>query len=351
MSSVRKVAKQAGVSIATVSRVLNGNTSVKPELRNRVLEVAGVCDYAPAVGKKNAARIALLYMGDFWLTSPYDSACVDGMSRAMRRSQYDLVILDLRRDRLKGETLRQFFSRKGVSGAVVRSSLEYRSELVEMAQEGAPIVVLGDHFDCPELRFVYADSREASREAVEYLISLGHEQIAFVGCDRDDGDHTDRMEAYKEVLNAAGCLRESDIYRVPPNRMDGSPLARRILSKPNRPTAMFIADPLVALGVINETHALGLRVPEDLSVVGFDDSDTRNSVFPRMSAVCQDSSLLGELAFDAVRELIEQEPNLSSINRSPEAWFEIHETTAPPSGEMRVGRTRPRAASTPRHEG
>ncbi|QDU87963.1 Catabolite control protein A [Pirellulimonas nuda] len=344
MSSVRAVAKKAGVSIATVSRVLNGSASVTPELRNRVLEVAATCDYAPTVGKIRASRIGLLYMDEFWLSSPYDSACIDGMGKAMRRSIYDFVILDFRRDRQAGEPLRQFLSRKGVSGAVVRSRLEFRGELVELAREGAPLVVLGDHFDCEQLRFVYAASSNASREAVEHLVSLGHKRIAFVGCDRDDGDHSDRMEAYREVLSDAGLFCDRDVYRVPPHRMDGSPLARRILSKADRPTAMFIADPLLAVGIVNEAHQMGVRVPEDLSVIGFDDSDTRNSVYPRMSAVCQDSSLIGELAFDAVRELCEGEPNLSSSTKQQEAWFEIHETTAPPPQKAKAFLPRSRSS-------
>lgn len=335
MASIREVAREAGVSIATVSRVLNGHASVKPELRSRVLEVAGAKDYAPTVGKRVAERIALLYTGEFFLGSPYDAACIEGMARAMRRSAYDLTLLDIHRDRDQGESLKQFFARKGVAGAVVRSTVEYREELVAMAEQGAPLVVLGDHFDCESLRFAYADSRGASREAMEHLVSMGHERVAFVGCDRDDGDHNDRMAAYREVLEEVGLYREDDVHRVPPYRMDGAPLVRRILSKTNRPTAMFIADPLVSVGVINEAHRLGARVPEDLSVIGFDDADTRNTVHPQMSAVCQDSTLIGEAAFDTVQAMAEGKTATTEIAKPQEAWFEIHGTTAPPPVEVK----------------
>lgn len=347
MSSIRQVAKQAGVSIATVSRVMNGGASVRPELRDRVLEVAGACDYTPSTGKRHAERIALIYMGEFWLDSPYDSACVEGLGRAMRRSQYDLTLCDLQRDRLEGESIKQFFARKGIRGAVIRSSMEYRGQLRAMSQERLPLVALGDHFPCEGLRFAYACSREASREAVEHLVSLGHQRIAFVACDRDDGDHTDRMEAYQSVMEAAGLFRQRDIHRVPPGRMDGAPLARRILSKADRPTAMFIADPLVAVGVINEAHKMGVRVPEDLSIVGFDDSDTRNTVYPRMCAVCQDAAAVGEMAFDLVREMIEGAPNASSSLPSQTAWFEINDSTAPPPADVKAFLPKPRALATP----
>lgn len=352
MPSIREVAREAGVSIATVSRVLNGHSSVKPELRARVLEVADAKDYAPTVGKRIAERVALLYPGEFFLDAPYDSACVAGMTRAMRRSPYDLTLLDMRRDRDPGESLKQFFARKGIAGAVVRSTVEYRQELVAMAEQGAPLVVLGDHFENDELHFVYADSRNASREAIEHLVSLGHERVGFVGCDRDDGDHNDRMSAYRDVLQEVGLYRQEDIHRVPPFRMDGAPLVRRILSKTDRPTALFIADPLVAVGVVNEAHRLGARVPEDLSVVGFDDTDTRNTVFPNLSAVCQDSSLIGETAFEAVRALAEGGELPAEAVKPQEAWFEIHGTTAPPPPEVKrfltsTGRVDPLNAGVP----
>ncbi|TWT86198.1 Catabolite control protein A [Pseudobythopirellula maris] len=335
MGSIREIAREAGVSIATVSRVLNGNNTVKPELRLRVLETAEAKGYAPTVGKRTAERIALLYTDQFFLGSPYDSACIVGLGRAMRRSPYDLALLDMTRDRGVGESLKQFFARKGVCGAVVRSAVEQRAELVTMAAEGAPLVVIGDHFECDDLRFVYADSRAASREALEHLVSLGHQRIGFVTCDREDGDHNDRLGAYREVLEAAGVYREEDIHRVPPFRMDGSPLVRRILSKSDRPTALFIADPLVAVGVINEAQRLGASVPGDLSVIGFDDWDTRNTVLPRMSAVCQDSALIGEAAFDAVRAQVEEKPTPSMTAKAQEAWFEIHDTTAPPPSKVK----------------
>lgn len=329
MPSIREVAREAGVSIATVSRVLNGRATVNPELRERVLRVANHCNYVPTVGKRTAERIALLYPGPFAIESPYDSACLDGIVTAMRQTNYDLAILDLNRDRAPQESFAQFLSRKGVGGAIVRSTLEQRDLLQQMSDEGTPMVVLGDHFDHPTIRFCYADSSAASREAVEHLVSLGHRSIAFAACDRDDGDHIDRLEAFRSVTEAAGILREDLIYRVPPARLDGAPLVRRILSKRDRPTALFVADPLVAVGALNEAQHLGVRVPEELSLVAMDDTDTRNMVYPRLSAICQDSKQLGEEAFAAVCQLIDGgDADVPEMRH--EAWFEIHDTTAPP---------------------
>ena len=327
MASIREVAKKAGVSIATVSRVMNGHHTVAEHLRVRVLNAAKACDYNPHGTKSGASTIGLLYTKDFYLNSPYDSAVFAGMSDAMRHSQYDLVLLDLARDRRQEETFKQFFARKRVGGAIVRSAYEQRDLLLEMAGEDLPMVVLGDHFQHESLKFVYSDSREASREAIDYLIAMGHKKIAFVQCERDDGDHIDRMNAYREGLEAEGLYDESRVYRVPPFRMDGVPLARRLLTKSDRPTAIFIADPMVTVGIVNECTRLGVRIPEDISIVGFDDTDTRHMLCPRVTAVCQDSRQIGEKAFEAVRELMEGKSEGEAPATPPEAWFEIHEST------------------------
>ncbi len=86
---------------------------------------------------------------------------------------------------------------------------------------------------------------------------------------------------------------ESLICRVPPHRLDGAQLIRNLLGRPDGPTAIYIAAPPVAVGAMNEAHRLGVRIPEDLSLIGFDDTDTRSTVYPTMSAVCQDSKMLG----------------------------------------------------------
>lgn len=333
MASVREVARHAGVSIATVSRVLNGQTSVRDDLRKKVLAAADHCRYVPAVGRRIADRIALLYTGRFSIGSPYDSACVEGIVEEIRQTSYDLVVLDMHRDRNEGESLAAFLARKGVCAAIVRSTIGERHVVEAMGQEDVPLVVLGDHFDHPSLHFCYASSRAASREAVEHLVSLGHRDIAFATCDIDDGDHIDRYEAYREVMEAAGAYREDFVHRVPPYRMDGSPLIRRILSKRDRPTAIFIADPLVAVGVLNEAHRLGVDVPRELSIVAVDDSDTRNMVHPCLSAVCQDSKRLGVQAMQGLLELIDGGA-ARALATKQQAWFEIHDTTTPPPQEV-----------------
>ncbi len=349
MASIRDVAKEAGVSIATVSRVINGRDSVAPHLRRQVLEAVNRCDYAPAVGVRTQNSVALIYTGPFTPGSPYDSACIDGMVDAMRASQLDLNIVDVRRDKSRGETFRQFFARKGICGAILRSTAAERDVVEQMADEGLPIVVLGDHFHRPGLPFVFSESAAASRQAIEHLLSLGHTRIAFAACEREDGDHRDRFEAYCSTLEARGLLSPDLIGRIPPHRLDGEKLIRNLMGMPDRPTAVFIADPLVAVGAINEAHKMGVKIPEDLSIVGFDDTDMRTLIYPKMTAVCQDSRMLGQVAFERLLDRLAGREDSAPTRRGQAAWLEINETTAPPPEiAYHILPNRTRLASAPR---
>jgi DNA-binding LacI/PurR family transcriptional regulator len=327
MTTIRKVARRAGVSIATVSRVINGSSNVAPELRERVLEAVSNCGYAPTVGRRSEASIALVYAGPFSVGSPYDAACLDGMVTAMLGTEFDLKIIHLRRDKLPDESYSQFFMRKGVRGAIVRTTCMDRDVARAIAEEGFPSVVLGDHFDDPNLTFAFNESRSASFEGIEHLISLGHRRIAFASNETEDGDHVDRREAYRGALMAHGIFDERLVFRVPARRLDGGQLMRKMMSLSTPPTAVFIADPLTAEGALIEAHEIGVRIPEDLSIVGFDDTDTRHAVYPSMTAVCQDSCELGRQAY----EYLVKRCSIKGAEQEPlepgKAWLEINHTT------------------------
>jgi LacI family transcriptional regulator len=337
MTTIRKVAQQAGVSIATVSRVVNGSSAVAPELRDRVLDAVSQCGYSPTVGRRSAASIALVYSGPFSIGSPYDAACIDGVVSAMLESDYDINIINLRRDKCISETYSQFFFRKGIRGAILRSTYADREIAKAIADEGFPAVVLGDHFDHPRLAFAYNESRTASSEGVEHLTSLGHKRIAFAANETDDGDHIDRLEAYRNTLISVGLYDPQLEFRVPAHRLDGGQLMRKMMSISSPPTAVFIADPLIADGAINEAHKIGLRIPDELSILGFDDTDTRNAVFPTMTAVCQDSRGLGRSAYELLLRHCCLQPEERETVVLGSAWLEInHSTGRAPARSIRV---------------
>jgi DNA-binding LacI/PurR family transcriptional regulator len=332
MTTIRKVAKKAGVSPATVSRVLNGTNAVAPELRDRVLDAVNQYGYAPTSGRRSETSIAIVYTGQFSVNSPYDCACLHGIVTGMLDSDYDLRIVYLNRDKTPSETYSQFFFRKGVRGAILRSTCADRDVVRQIADDDFPTVVLGDHFDHPNLVFAYNQSRTASVEGVEHLLALGHRRIAFASNDVDDGDHLDRLDAYRSVLQTHGLHDPQLEFHVPAHRSDGAQLIRKILSLTAPPTALFIADPLTADGVIHETHRMGVRIPDELSIVGFDDGDSRFAVYPTMTAVCQDAERLGRLTLELLWQRLatppaERESVPARRQSVGSAWLEINHTT------------------------
>lgn len=328
MSTVRDIAKQTGVSIATVSRVLNNHPSVSDELRNRVMEAANSRRYVSAVGKRDTSNVAYVFTGDVSLGSPFDAAVLEGLYEALADSNFHLMVLDLRRTRRNGENYSQMFQRLGVRGAVLRTTHGTRATCENILDHNFPAVVIGDRLHGAEPSCVYCESRSASREAVEHLVSLGHRRIAISINIVEDSDHQERLAGYREAHQEHGLeIDDKLIMRAPGNRQGGSQLIRRIITSVDRPTAIYITDPMTAVGAMYEAQKMGLRIPEDISIIGFDDAELRHTVLPTMTAVCQDATGLGREAYRVLSELIKSKrPNESN---PPAAWLEVHESTGP----------------------
>jgi len=332
LPSVRTIAKRAGVSITTVSRVLNNHPHVSDSARQRVLSVSKDVGYTQSVGRRTASNIALVYTGESSLGSAFDAALLRGIEEGRQEHYYDLMILDIQRARQPNESFTQLFTRKGICGTILRTTTQAQSICEAIANEGFPAIVVADRFKNSNVSYVDCDAREACREAVEHLIGLGHRQIAICINVVDDSDHTDRVTAYKQTLLEHSIPFDPRmILRVPATREGGVHLLRRLATAPTKPTALFVADPLPAVGILAEARKLGIAIPRDLSVVGFDDTDLRLTVNPELTAVCQDAVTLGREAVSGLVKLISRDHSeRQPIRTTLRAWLEIHHSTAAP---------------------
>jgi DNA-binding LacI/PurR family transcriptional regulator len=320
-----------GLSPATVSRAINNHPTVAPEVRQRVLAAINRAGYVPTVGKRSTTNIAFLYTGESSLGSPYDGAVMEGMADRMDDYGFDLMILNTGRALLPGESFTQMFHRKSVRGAVIRTDNRTRHLVQAIADEGFPSVVIGDRFEDPNVCSIYCDSRKTSQEAVEHLISIGHERVAICINRVDDSDHLDRLAGYRDAFESMDRpVDEKLIYREEANLDGGVQLIRKIRSVRDRPTAIYIGDPLTAVAAINEANRLGLKVPDDLSVVGFDDAQIRHITLPKMTAVVQDAREVGREAFEVLHQLIELRKRADVERRVLPTRLELHGSTAPP---------------------
>ncbi|MCK6476905.1 MAG: LacI family transcriptional regulator [Phycisphaerales bacterium] len=333
MASVRKIAKQAGVSVATVSRALNNHASVNADTREKVLAAASIVGYSLPASRRIATAIGLAYPGEPVRPDygAFDSALLTGILRGLNDYRYDLKIVAIQRDKSPTETYTQFFARKGIRGVILRTFSDTRSLCEAIAEEGFPSIVIADRFENPKVNFVCTDSKDDSRRALQHLLSLGHRRIALAVHRIPDTDHTDRRKAYFETLEANGVTIDPDlVLEISASTEGGSAVVTHLASMAEPPTAIFFTDPLASVGALRRCQELGISVPTDLSIVGFDDSDIRHHVFPSMTAVCQDATMLG---CEAARWLTAMAGGhaLPTFRKVFPTMFEINRTTAPPS--------------------
>jgi len=330
MASYTQIAKQAGVSITTVSRALNNDPAVNADTRRRVLAVANRAGYVATMGRRVTTQIGFTYTGEPSIAHAFDSAVLEGITRGLFKCRFDVVVVDLQRDKLSGESYTQFFMRRGVRGVILRTDARTRDVCKAIAEEGFPHVVIADRFEEPQVNYIDGESRPDSLRAVEYLIDLGHRRIAFGMHNVPDRDHADRFEGYRAALARHGlAYDESLVFRQHWSLAGGATALKMAVSMPDPPTAIYFADPMLAIGAVKQSHEIGVRIPGDLSIIGFDDTDLRFGVHPTLTAVCQDARNLGFEAADYLAARLTQATD-GPLRRSAPTYFEIHDTTSAP---------------------
>ncbi len=331
MSSVREIAESANVSIATVSRVLNNHPRVSAEARRKVLDVINSKRYTAQVGRRSTTNIAYVFAEDFSLGSPFDATLLERISRGLQNDDLDLLILRPP-SRLKDrETYTQLFQSRGVRGAFVRCTDKTRYIAEMIAEEGFPAVTLADRLSSARGSWVRSNATTATMDAIHHLLRLGHRRIAVTLNIVDDRDHQERLMAYRQAMFNEGLEVSDDLLlRVPAYRQAGASLLKQITTMMDPPTAVFVTDPHVAVGLMHEALRVNFKIPEKLSVIGFDDTEQRLGVYPAMTSVCQNTEALGGEAYAMLEKLLHDDKPMPQ-QKEIECWLELHDSTAPPS--------------------
>ena len=277
MASIDDVARRAGVSTATVSRALSGRGTVSEATRGRVLAAAESLGYVVssrasslASGRTRTVGVIVPYL-DRW----FFSTVLSGVSSALMRAGYDITLYNITPDR---ETRRHVFDtflrRQGVD-AVIAVSIELDDdETRQLRGLGLPIIAIGGPH--PQLDTLTVDELGVARMATAHLLAHGHRDIAYIGAgaefDTDFHVPTNRRRGFEEALRDAGIpLDPARILAADFTIQGGHRVAQQLLAgSDGRPTAVFAASDEMAIGAILAARELGLRVPEDLSVIGID---------------------------------------------------------------------------------
>lgn len=306
--TISDVAARAGVGAGTVSRVLNGSPRVSETTRSKVLATIEELGYRPNPLAQGLSRGRCQTLGVVVPFFTHASAVerLRGVSSALDGSRYDLVLFDVEQPVHRDEFLATLTRRDRADGLIIMSLPPGREALERIVAGGVPVVLVDAVGDgVPTVR---TDDIEGGRMATRHLLELGHKRVAFIGDAPENPlgfvSSTEREMGYREVLAGAGIGIDRELVRHGVHEREVAlRLSRELLELDDRPTAIFAASDVQALGVIEAARSLGLRVPEDLSVIGFDDIEL--AVYAGLTTVRQplreSGSLGARLLLEALR--------------------------------------------------
>jgi len=301
------VAAEAGVSTATVSRVANGHPNIKPATRMRVQDAMDRLGYVANVRARGLAggktQVVGLLVDD--LDSSYIAQIAKSIDSTLSDAGYDLMLgtLHMRTDRTRyAHSLLNGL----VEGLIVLLSPGFESILDDIGARGFPMVLI-DHAPRTDVPVINTTNTAGTTEAVDHLVGLGHQRIAFVTGLLDVHSARLRLDAYEASLAAHGIGRDEELIMQGDFLPDsGREAAQSLLSLTTPPTAIIASSDAEALGVLRAARDLGVDVPGELSVVGFDDIPEARYVDPGLTTVRQPMSEMGrtaaQLLLDAIRD-------------------------------------------------
>lgn len=336
MTSIKDVAREVGMSTATVSRALRGLPRVSEETRTRVLEAARRLDYvaSPHASSLASGRTRAVGVVVPFVTRWYFAAVVHGAEELLREAGYDLLLYNLAGD---PEARRRVFSghllRKRVDAVLVLSLTPKDQEVASLAALGLPVAIVGGAVE--GWSGVRVDDVETAGIAVRHLVELGHRRIAYVGGgleqQLDFVAPRDRLRGYEQAMRDAG-LPVDPAWEVSSDftGSGGVHAVQQLLDLEPRPTAVFAASDEMAIGVIHGLNEAGLRVPEDVSVVGIDDHEMAE--YFGLTTVAQPVHEQGRLAARLLLDEIAAGGALAPSLVTVPTRLVVRRTTAPPPG-------------------
>ncbi|UBB24784.1 LacI family transcriptional regulator [Pseudoxanthomonas japonensis] len=309
MATIYDIAKHVGVSAGTVSRALSRPEKVLPATRKRIEQAAAALGYVPntvarTLKTQRSSKI-LVTVPD--IANPFFAQILQGAEEAAQAADYAVLLGDTQHQPDREERYAQMLPRNEADGLIV---LGHRlpptaQEIVRQLGANAP-VVNGSEFD-PALGIpsVHIDNAAAARTAMEHLYGLGHERIAVIGGPPDNPLHQQRLEGARIAARVRGRLRQLTIVPGDFSVESGYAAAKRLLRQAAAPTAAFCFSDQMALGMLAACRDLGIRVPEDFSIVGFDDLASSRYLNPPLTTISQPMREIGMRAVKLLLAIIE----------------------------------------------
>lgn len=290
MATISDVARHAGVSIKSVSRVLNGEPHVRPALRDKVIRSVAALDYRPNLAARQLAGNRSFLIAYLYFNAPvtYVTSILSAASNRCRQLGYHLISEAVDHDEDAAGLVNSMVSRLRPDGILLSPPLsDWPMLLAAIAASGIPVVRIAGSEPGPG-EVVAVDHRPVSVEMTRHLIELGHRRIGFIGATRDFRAAQGRLAGFREAHEQAGIEADEELI-VSGNFsfISGYHAGSLLLSHKRPPTAIFAANDAMAAGVMAAARQAGLRLPEDLAVAGFDDSPISRMTWPPLTTVRQ----------------------------------------------------------------
>lgn len=307
--TLEDIGRLAGVSRSTVSRVINDQGNVKPDVRQRVLEVIGRTGYTPNAaarslvsGRSGLIGLVIPSRVHSLFEDPYFGRLIQGISAATNRAGMSLTLFLLENE-ADEETLYPQIANPGFLDGVLVTATRMRDPLLaQLAFGEIPVVVIG-HPDIAGMSYVDVDNHGGARSVARYLCELGYRRLGLIGAPNDTMAGLDRLNGFVQGLAEYGIALDPSLrYDGDFSEASGHAAMARLI--PERPDAVFAASDTMALGALRAIRDAGLRVPDDIALVGFDGSAAAETTNPPLTTALQDVHESGRRAVAALDRLI-----------------------------------------------
>lgn len=338
MATIKDVAELARVSQMTVSRVMNDQTAVRETTRKRVQEAMRALNYRPNIMARNLAGRAGLFIGLIYRNPSYGylSEFLLGALDTCRRFGHYLIVEEpfLDQDMVDLEAIEKRFLDTSIQALIVVPPLSDDPKLIDtLERTGMPFVCISSKMHEFSGPGVGMNDITAAAELTDYLVSLGHSRIALIKGPPDHLASELRFTGFKRALGAHKLpLAAEDVVSGDFTYVSGMRAARSLLERPTPPTAIFAGNDDMAAGAIAAAHQLGLKVPQDLSIVGFDDTANASAIWPPLTTIRQPIREMAKAAIEILERKVGDVLPISGEveKRTLEHKLIVRDSTAPP---------------------
>lgn len=312
MPTIYDIAKRAGVSVATVSKVMNGYPDVSERTRKRIIDITNEMGYHPNASARGLATKRSMCIGVFFkdhvnsgFRHPFFHDVLASFKDVVGANGYDLIFFT--NSTATNMDYESQAHQRGVDGLLLAGVPRTDPALVPLSKSSIPCMSIDLDLLGSRAGYLSSDNIQGAEQAVDYLVSCGHQEIAFVGDQFDTRPGHDRMLGYHQGLSRHGLpFRPEWVLEGDFTEVGGYTAMQRILELEHRPTAVFFAGDMMAIGAMKAMRDLGLEPGKDMSMIGFDDVTLASYVTPALTTIRQNREMMGRLAAQELVELIEK---------------------------------------------